>query len=303
MSSTNQTTHYQLPLFIASDKPAWLTDWNTAMIKIDELIFNGIVPGDYQETLISGQNIKTIGGEDILGAGNINIKTINNESILGEGNVEVGTELISGENIKTINGIDITGSGNIPFKTINGEAVTGNGDIAISIPEQQFKTINGNSITGSGNITVQPTLVSGNNIKSVNNQTILGSGNLNITGNINSIVGNMQIILDETISGGSFWSAGEITIPANKRMLVIATQTSYASNTSSSVACLRTKLAGSSATVIRSPHKLTNEREGYSHIALIEEASETTVFLGIQNNGSSNATCTVANPVLVAIEV
>lgn len=35
MSATNKTTNFELPLFIGSDRPAWLSDWNQAMTKID----------------------------------------------------------------------------------------------------------------------------------------------------------------------------------------------------------------------------------------------------------------------------
>lgn len=35
MSATNNTTNFNLPLFIGTDKPAWLTDWNGAMNTID----------------------------------------------------------------------------------------------------------------------------------------------------------------------------------------------------------------------------------------------------------------------------
>lgn len=35
MSSTNKTTNYELSQFIGSDKPAWLTDYNSDMSKID----------------------------------------------------------------------------------------------------------------------------------------------------------------------------------------------------------------------------------------------------------------------------
>ena len=38
MSATNSTANYNLPLFIGSDKPAWLTDWNGAMNAIDSAI-------------------------------------------------------------------------------------------------------------------------------------------------------------------------------------------------------------------------------------------------------------------------
>lgn len=35
MSHTNSTTHYNLPQFLTSDKPAWLTDINNAFLDID----------------------------------------------------------------------------------------------------------------------------------------------------------------------------------------------------------------------------------------------------------------------------
>ena len=38
MSATNSTANINLPLFIGTDKPAWLTDWNGAMNAIDAAI-------------------------------------------------------------------------------------------------------------------------------------------------------------------------------------------------------------------------------------------------------------------------
>ena len=38
MSATNKTTYYELPVFIATDEPKWLTDWNGAMNIIDGAI-------------------------------------------------------------------------------------------------------------------------------------------------------------------------------------------------------------------------------------------------------------------------
>lgn len=40
MSSTNKTTNYELSQFIGTDKPAWLTDYNGDMGKIDTGIYN-----------------------------------------------------------------------------------------------------------------------------------------------------------------------------------------------------------------------------------------------------------------------
>ena len=35
MSATNTTTNYHLPIFLGTDVPSWLTDWNSAMSDID----------------------------------------------------------------------------------------------------------------------------------------------------------------------------------------------------------------------------------------------------------------------------
>lgn len=38
MSSSKNTDNYLLPVFEADDKPGWLTDWNTAMVRIDAIL-------------------------------------------------------------------------------------------------------------------------------------------------------------------------------------------------------------------------------------------------------------------------
>lgn len=38
MSATNKTLNYELPIFIDTDKPSWLGDWNGAMTKIDNSV-------------------------------------------------------------------------------------------------------------------------------------------------------------------------------------------------------------------------------------------------------------------------
>lgn len=38
VNASNGTDNYNLPLFVATDKPAWLLDWNGAMVAIDSLL-------------------------------------------------------------------------------------------------------------------------------------------------------------------------------------------------------------------------------------------------------------------------
>ena len=38
MGYTNKTSHYELPQYVANDKPSWLGDFNSAMLKIDTVM-------------------------------------------------------------------------------------------------------------------------------------------------------------------------------------------------------------------------------------------------------------------------
>lgn len=49
-SSTNKTTHYELPQFIGTDKPTWLGDFNSAMSTIDGAIYDNASDIDTLET-------------------------------------------------------------------------------------------------------------------------------------------------------------------------------------------------------------------------------------------------------------
>ena len=53
MSATNKTTHYELPSFVGSDKPAWLVDWNGAMSAIDTAIYAAKTTADGAATAAS----------------------------------------------------------------------------------------------------------------------------------------------------------------------------------------------------------------------------------------------------------
>ena len=97
MSATNATTNYNFPLFIGTDKPAWLVDWNSAMSAIDSAI--KAVDTDVQGAIvdISGlsstvaahtSSISTISGQITVITTNLNtatgnINTIN--SLIGNG--------------------------------------------------------------------------------------------------------------------------------------------------------------------------------------------------------------------------
>ena len=49
MSATNSTTNYHLPIFIGTDIPSWLVDWNNAMTNIDSAIGAALLAGNTAE--------------------------------------------------------------------------------------------------------------------------------------------------------------------------------------------------------------------------------------------------------------
>ena len=111
------------------------------------------------DDIIDLQNNK----QDVLISGE-NIKTINNESILGTGNIEI--------DVGSINYNDLT---NKP--SINNVELSGNK----SLHELGIQS-EGNYATVNDLDTKQNTLISGTNIKTINNNSILGSGNIDIQG-------------------------------------------------------------------------------------------------------------------------
>lgn len=129
MSATNKTEYYELPQFEASDKPAWLTDFNNAMATIDTALH-----------AISESNTE------------IDLKTINGESLLGTGNIPVQTPL-------TIDTAPTENSNNPVSSGGAYSAITGISNNLTNnyVPKNGYKTINGQSIIGEGNIVINET--------------------------------------------------------------------------------------------------------------------------------------------------
>lgn len=196
----------------------------------------------YQETLISGENIKTINNQSLLGSGNIEIQGggggtqvqadwdetdptsmayINNKPDLSVYALEselqdYQPELVSGQNIKTINNESLLGSGNITIQSGSSEEVDTLAEASIKQTldlEQDMSILEANVQTSIVKVmddvdaklneadenksvtdqvtaealndlhsTTQPLLVSGTNIKTINNESLLGSGNITIQG-------------------------------------------------------------------------------------------------------------------------
>lgn len=173
-----------------------------------------------QDTLVSGQNIKTINGESVLGSGNIAIQggTSNWDDIQGKPEfAEVATSgsyndltdkpEIPSDYIENITDSDTEFSIDTAFNYKSGKkyslsfSKTGGFDVIIGgVGDTQRKinlSIDTDIIATKGDLadyqpvgdyatktelaSKQDTLVSGTNIKTVNGQSLLGNGNIDIT--------------------------------------------------------------------------------------------------------------------------
>lgn len=82
-NATNRTTNYGLPLFIGTDKPAWLVDWNNTMTELDTKLKEIADAGDNSAILaiLGDENSGLIKRVNDL-AGNVAslMDTVNNET-------------------------------------------------------------------------------------------------------------------------------------------------------------------------------------------------------------------------------
>lgn len=76
MSATNATANYNLPLFIGTDKPAWLTDWNGAMNAIDAAIANIAAAGSGTATDLAALSLSVSGLSDTVSAHTTSIQSL-----------------------------------------------------------------------------------------------------------------------------------------------------------------------------------------------------------------------------------
>lgn len=127
MSATNSTTNYSLPLFVPTDKPAWLVDWNGAMSAIDTAIKQAQTTADS-----AGTDIGTLQGDIV----SINAALTSVNSAVSQLRLDTNTNT---GNINTINSLIGNGEPTTSDKTIIGAIneiyadITGGGtDVAAS---------------------------------------------------------------------------------------------------------------------------------------------------------------------------
>jgi len=177
-------------------------------LEIDDVNFLQIELDAKQNNLISGQNLRTVNGNSLLGAGNVDLTTnlikVGNE--LRYTNIDGTVQVIDlslyldDTNLAYITGGEYVAADNV-LRFTRDDGSTFDVDASMFFDDTNLVT----SVSGrTGDITIgindvtnlqtslnakQDTLVSGTNIKSINGQTIIGAGDLDLSTDL-SIVGN-----------------------------------------------------------------------------------------------------------------
>lgn len=165
-----------------------------------------------QDALVSGESIKTVNNESLLGSGNIKIEgggafvaTYDQTSYADvkdaiDANKPIVVDFPNNKNLIIPTYCTYAVGGNITMHGIYKSATDTNVSI-ITLTPQNAWTISHDA--------VQPKLVSGTNIKTINNESLLGSGNIEIDGGFT--VFNLVAELDtpstsaEVIEAFNYW--------------------------------------------------------------------------------------------------
>ena len=179
-----------------------------------------------QDTLVSGENIKTINNQSLLGSGNIEIQGGGETYSAGEG---IG---IDADNIISVTGnyetiVELTQAEydalasygkNTTYVITDAQAINMDNYVTTGALDSYYTSAQTDTAISNATSGKQDTLVSGTNIKTINNQSLLGSGNIEIQG------------------GGETYSAGEgigidadniISVTGNYETIVELTQAEY----------------------------------------------------------------------------
>lgn len=109
MSATNTTTYYEFPVFVGSDKPAWLVDWNGAMSAIDSAIHEAKAEADANATNIATLQSSVSSLSGTVGTQGSSITTLTESLTSLQGTVNTITSLI-GNGVPTTDDKTIIGA-------------------------------------------------------------------------------------------------------------------------------------------------------------------------------------------------
>lgn len=175
MSATNHTTNYEFPIFIGTDKPAWLVDWNGAMNAIDTAIKQAETKADQ-----AGTDVGSI-QSDIITI-NSSLTTLNN----AVSQLRLDTNANTGS-INTIQELIGNGTPTTTDKTIIGAI----NEINSKIYDMTLESVSGIVVTAGAHLSVQI-----DNIKAL----------LNDDGTLGKIYGFVQCEVTEDFTTSSpYW--------------------------------------------------------------------------------------------------
>ena len=158
MSATNATTNYALPIFIGTDKPAWLVDWNSAMTAIDAAI-KGV------DTDVQAAVVDISGLTSTVASHTSSISTITGQITVINNNLNTATG-----NINTINSLIGNGTPTTTDQTLIGainELHANQGDLSqLQTTDKSSLVAAINEILGGGQGIISASIVSYNNTAS-----------------------------------------------------------------------------------------------------------------------------------------
>lgn len=158
MSATNATTNYALPIFIGTDKPAWLVDWNSAMTAIDAAI-KGV------DTDVQGAVVDISGLSSTVASHTSTLSTISGQITVITTNLNTATG-----NINTINSLIGNGTPTTTDQTLIGainELHANQGDLSqLQTTDKSSLVAAINEILGGGQGIISASIVSYSNTAS-----------------------------------------------------------------------------------------------------------------------------------------
>lgn len=182
MSATNSTTNYALPIFIGTDKPAWLVDWNTAMTDIDSAI-KGV------DTDVQAAVVDISGLTSTVASHTSSISTITGQITVINNNLNTATG-----NINTINSLIGNGKPTTTDQTLIGainELHANQGDLSqLQTTDKTSLVAAINEILGGGQGIIAASIVSYNNQSS-------GLSASNVQAAIDEVVGLLPVSTSE----------------------------------------------------------------------------------------------------------
>ena len=178
MSATNATTNYAFPIFIGTDKPAWLVDWNSTMTAIDAAI-KGV------DTDVQGAIVDISGLSSTVASHTSTLSTISGQITVITTNLNTATG-----NINTINSLIGNGTPTTTDQTLIGainELHANQGDLAqLQTTDKSSLVAAINEILGGGQGIISASIVSYSN-------TASGLSALNVQNAIDEVVSLLPV--------------------------------------------------------------------------------------------------------------